>query len=144
MKEPYMKVQARHHGPESCASPRKGTGEALTGESTGRATELRKHQFRVPILLLEGEGNTGDRAKASSPSALRSRRTGHVWTLYAREPGDPANSHTCEADGTAEEGDDPNAQYARLQEVGRRHSTNECSEQSRETDGGVAGGKADD
>ena len=130
MKEPYMKVLATHHGPESCGGRRKATREALTGESTGRAIELRKLQFRAPIPLLDGEGKTEARVKASGIPALRSLRTGHVWTSYAREPGDPANSLNRLAGGTAEEGKDPNAQRERLREVGQRRSTSEAGEQS--------------
>jgi hypothetical protein len=36
MKVPYDEGIASHIGPESCASDRKGAGEALTGESAGR------------------------------------------------------------------------------------------------------------
>lgn len=36
MKESDIEGLASHDGPESCVSPRKGAGEALTGESAGR------------------------------------------------------------------------------------------------------------
>jgi hypothetical protein len=45
MKELYIEGLAIHDDPESCAGPRKGTGEALTGAHAGRAIEPRKHQI---------------------------------------------------------------------------------------------------
>ena len=36
MKESNIEGLASHDGPESCVSPRKGSDEALTGESAGR------------------------------------------------------------------------------------------------------------
>jgi hypothetical protein len=44
MKELYDEGLATHTAPESCAGPRKGAGEALTGAHAGRAIEPRKHQ----------------------------------------------------------------------------------------------------
>ena len=35
MKEPYGEGRASHTGPESCAGPREGAGEALTGARAG-------------------------------------------------------------------------------------------------------------
>ena len=35
MKEPYTEGPASHGDPESCVGPRKGAGEALTGERIG-------------------------------------------------------------------------------------------------------------
>jgi hypothetical protein len=46
MKELYGEGLATHADPESCAGPRKGAGEALTGAHAGRAIEPRK-----PLLL---------------------------------------------------------------------------------------------
>jgi RNA-directed DNA polymerase len=43
MKELYGEGLATHTDPESCAGPRKGAGEALTGAHAGRAIEPRKH-----------------------------------------------------------------------------------------------------
>ena len=129
MKEPYMKDPASHHNPESCAGLREEMGEALTGESAGRAMELRKHQFRGPILLVEGEGNTRVRVMASGPSPQRSRRTmACVDTPWARTGRSQEFPYPVR-DGTAEEGDDPNAQRERFWEVRHRHSTDEGVEQ---------------
>ena len=58
MKEPHRKGQASHSGPESCDGLRKESGEALTGESAGRAIELRNHESGTPTLLSEAEGYT--------------------------------------------------------------------------------------
>ena len=46
MKVLYIEGVAIHSGPESCAGVREGVGEALTGESAGRAIEPRNHGNR--------------------------------------------------------------------------------------------------
>ena len=43
MKESGIEGLASHDGPESCTSPRKRTGEALTGESAGRVLSREIH-----------------------------------------------------------------------------------------------------
>ena len=63
MKEPHRKGPASHPDPESCDGPRKGPGEALTGENTGREIELRNQHSGVPTTLHEAEGNTEEGAK---------------------------------------------------------------------------------
>ena len=45
MKESYIEILARNNGPESCVDDPRGRGKALTGESIGRAIELRNHLF---------------------------------------------------------------------------------------------------
>lgn len=45
MKELYGEGLATHADPESCAGPREGKGEALTGAHAGRDIEPRKHQL---------------------------------------------------------------------------------------------------
>ena len=67
MQEPYEEGVAHHLDPESCADVREGVGEALTGEHTGRAIELRNHLSGVPTLSFYGEGNTTDGDKRESP-----------------------------------------------------------------------------
>jgi RNA-directed DNA polymerase len=68
MKVLYIEGVATHSGPESCVAGREGGGEALTGESAGRAIE--------PIMAIEvptpsswSEGNITGR-----------RREGHQTT----------------------------------------------------------------
>ena len=75
MKVPYDEGPASHIGPESCAGDREGAGEALTGESAGRALSRESEfNFRVPTVSLVAEGNTGDLASARDGLALRGRR----------------------------------------------------------------------
>ena len=77
MKEPYEEGVAHHLDPESCADGREDMGEALTGEHTGRAIELRNHPFGVPTLSFYGEGNTTDDAtRESFVGAAESRNDG--------------------------------------------------------------------
>ena len=77
MKEPYEEGVAHHLDPESCADVREDMGEALTGEQTGRAIELRNYPFGVPTLSFNGEGNTMDGDKReSSVGAAESRNQG--------------------------------------------------------------------
>ena len=42
---------ANHIGPESCAGPREGVGEALTGVRTGQPLSRERTHFRVPTRL---------------------------------------------------------------------------------------------
>ena len=57
MKEPYAEGVATHGGPESCAAPREGDGEALTGVRVGWAIEPRDQGPEVPTPLTEAEGH---------------------------------------------------------------------------------------
>ena len=60
MKVSYGEGLANHTVPESCASARKGGGEALTGERMGRAIEPRNDSFdfRGADALRAAEGHT--------------------------------------------------------------------------------------
>ena len=75
MKEPYGEDKASHPGPESCVGAGNGAGEALTGENTGRAIELRNQESGVPTLLHTREGNTASYERRDGWQAPRSRRT---------------------------------------------------------------------
>lgn len=76
MKVPYDEGLASHIDPESCAGDREGAGEALTGESAGRALSRESgYNFRVPTVSLNAEGNTVRPAIARDGLALRGRRT---------------------------------------------------------------------
>lgn len=57
MKESCNEGVASHIGPESCVDLPRGDSEALTGESIGRAIELRKHQIPEAELVVWREGN---------------------------------------------------------------------------------------
>ena len=74
--------------PESCAVVREGLGEALTGEHIGQPLSPEMNSVPGADALSFAEGNTDGCATASARTARRGRRTWHVWTLLAREPGD--------------------------------------------------------
>jgi RNA-directed DNA polymerase len=75
MEVPYDEGVASHIGPESCTGARKGAGEALTGESAGRALSRESEfNFRVPTVSPNAEGNTGHPVSARDGLALRGRR----------------------------------------------------------------------
>jgi hypothetical protein len=70
----HVEDLASHDDPESCVVIRKGGGEALTGESAGRALSRVKLTSRVPTLWRKAEGNMVRCAKASTSPALRGLR----------------------------------------------------------------------
>jgi hypothetical protein len=78
---------ANRIGPESCAVVREDLGEALTGEHLGQPLSLVMNIVSSADTLSNAEGNTDGCAIASIRTARRGRRTWHVWTLLAREPG---------------------------------------------------------
>ena len=82
-----MKGLASRIGPEPCASVREGRGEASAGERTGQPLS---REIRIVLgadAFDNAEGNTGGRANTSARTTRRGRRTWHVQTLFAREPG---------------------------------------------------------
>ena len=58
MQKPYKQGRAYQFGPESCAGPREGAGEALTGGSSGQPLSSEIITLRVPTLSCQGEGHT--------------------------------------------------------------------------------------
>ena len=58
MQEPYKQGRAYQFGPESCAGPREGAGEALTGGSSGQPLSSEIITLCVPTLSCQGEGHT--------------------------------------------------------------------------------------
>ena len=92
MKEPHVKVLAKHHGLAVMRCAPRGAGRSVVGEpgKRRRAIELRNHPFGAPTLSGNGEGNTVWTAKARAMSAPRSRRTWHAWTPCRQEPREPA------------------------------------------------------
>ena len=90
MEELYIEGLASHDGPESCVDVREGVGEALTGVHAGWAIEPRNVSSPgCRRLLLSGRQH---RLAAFSRAAAGPRAVGepvHVWSLHAREPGDP-------------------------------------------------------
>jgi len=81
MKESYNEGVASHIGPESCLDGPRGRGEALTGESTGGLLSSENTLFRRPILLDEGEGNTGAARSEQRSASAESGNLACVDTL---------------------------------------------------------------
>jgi hypothetical protein len=75
-------------GPEPCAGTREGVGEASAGGHTGQPLSHERVEYPDADAVQEAEGNTRGRASASASAVRRGRRTWHVCTLHAREPGD--------------------------------------------------------
>jgi hypothetical protein len=76
-----------HTGPEPCVGIREGAGEASVGERIGQPLS---REIRIVLgadAFDNAEGNTGGRANTSARTTRRGRRTWHVQTLFAREPG---------------------------------------------------------
>jgi len=85
---PHDEGVVNHIDPESCVAAREGRGEALTGEHIGQPLSLEMNIVSDADTLSNVEGNTGAHVNASARLVRRGRRTWHVWTLLAREPGD--------------------------------------------------------
>lgn len=84
---------AIHIDPESCAAAREGISEALTREHTGQPLSRESTLFLGADVVPLTEGNTDGRDSARAQTARPGRRHWHVWTLFAREPGDPRSDH---------------------------------------------------
>jgi hypothetical protein len=90
MEELYAEGLASHGGPESCVDVREGVGEALTGVHTGWAIEPRNDSS--PGCRRRSPERKATSVAAFSRAAAGPRvveEPGHVWSLQAREPGDP-------------------------------------------------------
>lgn len=79
---------ATHIDPESCAGIREEVGEALTGERAGQPLSHDRNSIPSADTVSAVEGNTDGCDSASARRTRRGRRTWHVRTLFAREPGD--------------------------------------------------------
>ena len=141
MKEPYIEGLANHGDPESCASARERSGEALTGENAGwvlsreiSAPERRRRHFA-------GRPHELDQQWQGQVRLCAVRDPRHAWTLHAREPGDPQPFHPGPSDGRHRKGHWPHLDDARGEEVGQLCSTYEVAEQGRNFDRGGDGGK---
>jgi hypothetical protein len=88
----YDEGIASHIGPEPCVSAREGRDEASVGDRIGQPLSRERYN-RSADAVCQSEGNTTTGAIASLLSALRGQRTWHVWTLFAREPGDLSLDH---------------------------------------------------
>ncbi|VDY11058.1 conserved protein of unknown function (plasmid) [Thiomonas sp. Sup16B3] len=74
--------------PEPCAGIREDVGEASAGGRTGQP--LSRDRISIPgaDTVTSVEGNIDGCVNASARWTRRGRRTWHVRTLLAREPGD--------------------------------------------------------
>ena len=77
-------------GPKPCTCFREKAGEASAGECTGQPLSRENWNFLGADAFDNAEGKTSVGAIASLRLARRGRRTWHVQTLFAREPGDLA------------------------------------------------------
>jgi len=80
---------ANHIDPEPCVHTRKGEDEASVGESTGQPLSRETNLSRVPTFLRRRKAICRGTINASAAMTRRGRRTWHMDTLFAREPGDP-------------------------------------------------------
>jgi len=90
MEVPYDEGPASHIGPESCAGVREDAGEALTGESAGRA--LSRESGFAPGCRRCHESRKATRAVPPARGMDRPcvvEDPAHARKLSAREPGDP-------------------------------------------------------
>lgn len=79
---------ANRIGPEPCAGIREDVGEASVGERIGQPLSHDRSFIPGADAVQKAEGNISERAIASARMPRRGRRTWHVRTLLAREPGD--------------------------------------------------------
>ena len=97
---------AIHIGPEPCAVAREGNGEASAGERTGQPLSRDRNILGADAVEI-AEGNTVEHANASARTTRRGRRTWHVRTLLAREPGDLTSGRRLSRIGPHREGEEP-------------------------------------
>jgi hypothetical protein len=107
VKVPDSEGVANHTVPESCAWCREAAREALTGVRVGQPLSHESHLIRGADAVIEAEGNTDRRAKASTCPAPRGLRPWHARTLLAREPGDLSFGQSLCWAGPCREGEEP-------------------------------------
>jgi len=84
----YDEGVANHIGPEPCAGIREDVGEASAGERAGQPLSRDRKLIPGADAVCVAEGNMSKSANASAWATRRGLRPWHVWTLFAREPGD--------------------------------------------------------
>jgi hypothetical protein len=102
----YDEGVAIYIGPEPCVGVREDGDEASVGEGIGQPLS-RESLDPGADAVSSAEGNTNRRNIASAWSTRRGRRTWHVQTLLAREPGDLAIDRSAIAAGPHREGEEP-------------------------------------
>jgi hypothetical protein len=86
---------AIYTGPESCGVVRKDNVEALTGESAGRVFSRETYTLRnADAFRVGGRHHQMRRYREAFPSSARSQTPSTHPKHLAREPGDPALSHS--------------------------------------------------
>ena len=101
MQVPHSEEVANHAVLESCVAFPRGAGEALTEVRIGQPLSREINVIPGAHAFLAVEGNMTGRAIASSLLTRRGRRTWHVRTLLAREPGDLQSDHRVQYDPVA-------------------------------------------
>ena len=143
MKEPYEEGVANHLDPASCAGDGNIAGVAGTGAHAG--------QVLTSEIITSACRPCPDMGKATRQMTLFGESSGDAAeskTLGMRGTSQHGNRETLEIPsprtaGTVGEGDAV-VRHVRLQGVGRSRSTWEAGEQSRNSGGGVRGGKGID
>jgi len=98
---------ANHIGPESCVAHREVRLEALTGVRTGQPLSRDRKFIPGADTVPSVEGNIDGCVNASAHRTRRGRRTWHVRTLLAREPGDLGFDQLQYGAGPHREGEEP-------------------------------------
>jgi hypothetical protein len=79
---------ATHIDPKPCARICEDVGEASAGEHIGQPSSRETVVIPGADAVYSAEGSKHGRAIASARPTRRGLRPWHVWTLFAREPGD--------------------------------------------------------
>ncbi len=106
MKVRHDEGVANRIGPEPCIAGREVSGEASAGEGTGQPLSRDRNILGADAVEI-AEGNMVEHANASARATRRGRRTWHVSTLLAREPGDLAFGRRQSRTGPHREGEEP-------------------------------------
>ncbi len=107
MKVHYDEGVAIHVGPEPCVFGREAKDEASAGERIGQPWSRESLIILGADAVTSAEGNMGRGAIASCCLARRGQRPWHMWTLFAREPGDLGIDLRGNAAGPHREGEEP-------------------------------------
>ena len=102
----YDEGVAIYIGPEPCVGVREGGDEASVWEGIGQPLS-RESQSPGADAVSSAEGNTFRTHHRKVRTTRRGRRTWHVQTLLARDPGDLAIDRAAMAAGPHREGEEP-------------------------------------
>lgn len=86
MKKPHIEELASHDDPESCASPREGAGEALTGARVGRVLS-RENRYSQGADAGVLSGRQHERVRHGKPERRRWTRHGMHSFVVGRVTG---------------------------------------------------------